>query len=155
MYKLLKYAIYLVIVILLFVLADYFALFGTKSKKVLDFSIIHFKTVDEQTGAPIFSAHIKCYRHRNQDICQERQGKKKDIVSAYFPLHKVQENTFLFTKDEKIPTAAEPMFKIMFIHNDYQKVSKDFDMNEIYNNSGAEIEVKMKSQNFENESGIE
>ncbi len=154
MIKFFKYIGVLAVLVLLLVAADYFALFGVKPKKVLDFSILHFKTVDKETGAPIFSAHIRCYRHRNNDICQEREGKKKDIVSAYFPFHKTEYNTFLFTKSEKLPVAADPNFKIMFIHNDYEKISEDFDMNDIYANSEQEIIIKMKPGNWTKDDGV-
>ena len=133
----------------MFIVADYFALFGVENKKVLDFSVLHIKTVDKDTGAPVFSAHVTCYRHRNHDICQERENKNKNVVSAYFPFHKTQKNTFLFTKSEEIPKAADPNFKIMIIHNDYYKETEDFNMNDIYTSSGKEITIKMKS--IENE----
>ena len=155
MNKIVKYLAGLVMVVFLLVVADYFALFGLKSKKVLDFSVLHFKTVDKQTGAPVFSTRIVCFRHRNHDICQVREGKKKDIVSAYFPYHKTQLNTFLFTKSEEIPAVADPYFKIMFINNDYYKTTEDFDMNDIYANSGQEITIKLQPRDLDDNTSIE
>ena len=137
----------ILLVIGLVIVADYFALLGTKNKKVLDFSELRIKTVDANTKRPIFNTRAVCYRHRDHDICTIKDSGELDIVSAQFPVHKVLTNTWLFQKSEEYIMPSDPNIKIMLIHNDYQKTSDDYDMHDIHTNSGQEIIVEMQPQN--------
>lgn len=149
--KLVKGLLIFITLIIVLVIADYFAFLGSKTKKILSFSEIRFKTVDEQSGAPIVSTKAVCYRHGNHGACSIRDSGKLDIVSVQFPVHKIQENSWLFTQSEEFIMPADPDINIMLIHNDYHSVKNNFDMRDIHLNSGQLFTVKMQPKQLENQ----
>ncbi len=128
-----------------FVLADYFTLFGTTQKQVLDFAEIQFKPIDEVTGAPLYDAHAICFRHRNHNACTIRDNGRGDIVSVHFPMYKIINRSLLFNQSEEIDMLIDGNINIMLIHNDYHKQTNKFDLKDIYLNSGQLIPIKMKA----------
>ena len=128
---------------MLLIAADYFALFGTTVKKELDFSDLYFKPYDLKTGAPIFNAHATCYKHRNHEACTERESNNPDTVRVQFPLYRQTTSSWLFQHEEKIDMPLEGSIKIMIIHNDYQSVSDDYQLVDIYSESGKVYDIGM------------
>ena len=146
--KILKYFLLLGVIISSIVLADYFSLFGTSTKKVLGFSELRIKPFDESTGAPVYGATATCYRHRNHDMCTVRESGRKDIISVQFPYHKIITRSWLFNQSEDILMPEDRNIKIMIIHNDYHNPKNDFDMKDIHEHSGKLISINMKPRDW-------
>ncbi len=131
-----------------FVLADYFSLFGTSEKQVLDFAEIQFKPIDEVTGAPIYDTHAKCFRHRNHNACTIRDIGRGDIVSVHFPMYKTIGRSLFFNQSEEIDMLIDGDINIMLIHNDYHSQRNQYDLKDIYLNSGRLVSIKMKAKEW-------
>ena len=137
----------LIVLLLILVAADYLGFLGVKTKKVLAFSEITLKPVNSETGEPIFGARAVCFRHRNHEACTLKESDIKRAVknvTVMFPVHKIQKNTWLFSKGEEPILPADPAIKIMLIHGDYEKVTNDFSMIDIHTNPGQEVTIEMK-----------
>ena len=101
------------------VVADYFALFGTRTERRFDFYELTFKTVDEKTGAPVVDVHVNCFQKGNQNACTQKDSGSPGITSVNIPVTKIITRTWLFKKDESIQPTQDPKVHIMFIHYDY------------------------------------
>lgn len=129
-----------------FVYADYLSLFGTTNKEVLDFAVIQFKPVDEESGAPIYDTHAVCFRHRNHNACTIRDTGRGDVVAAYFPMYKTVRKSLFFTQSEEMKMPLDGEIRIMLIHNNYQSKTNIFNMENIYKNSGQLLSIKMRAK---------
>lgn len=103
------------------VIADYFAVFGTRTKSRFDFYELTFKPVDEETGAPVIGVHIRCFQKNNENACTLKNSGKAGILSVNIPVTKVITHTWLFEKDVTIQKTRDPKVHIMFIHQDYAR----------------------------------
>lgn len=102
-----------------FVIADYFAVFGTSRENRFDFYELTFKTVDEKTGAPVLDVHVRCFQKGNDNACTLKNSGKPGILAVNIPVTKNITRTLLFEKDVSIQETRDPKVHIMFIHNEY------------------------------------
>jgi len=104
---------------LLFLLGDYLAWFGTSKSTLLDYVQINFKIVDEETGALLMHAHVRCFQKKNRNACSEVKSDKAGILSLKVPVHKIITRSHLFKQGETMVETEDPELHIMFIHSDY------------------------------------
>lgn len=104
------------------VVADYFALFGTRTEYHFDLYELTFKTVDGKTGAPVINVHVNCFQQGNQDACTQKESARPGFVSVNIPVTKIITRTWLFKKNESIQQTLDPKLHIMFIHQDYARL---------------------------------
>lgn len=132
-----------------FVVADYFALFGTKLDLRLEFSEIRFRTLDEETGGIIMHVGVRCIQKGINNACTRRESHKVGVVLVQVPVQHVIKKTNLFKKEEEIVKTLDPKIHIMLIHQNYHSLSKTLLMEELYLNKVTEYEIKMTPRKWE------
>ena len=138
------YSIFAVIIIsVLFVLADYFALFGTKTNIKLDFAEGTFRTVNEDTGELVIRAFVSCIQKFNEKACTQRESNKNGIVSVHIPIKRIVEESFFFNQSEQIEKTIDSNFHIKFIHPNYRIPFQTFQMEDFYAGKFKEYIIKM------------
>ena len=135
----------LILFVLSIVAADYFSMFGTKTRVELAFAEARFKMIDEDTGNLILGTGVRCFQKRNSNACTLRDSHQAGIVSVHVPYKRIVESTLLFTKNERIEKAADPNIHIMFINNNYFKITKSLKLEEFFKQESTEFIVKMKA----------
>ncbi len=126
----------------LFVLADYFRLFGSSEKTFIDMTELNFRTIDAKSGALVTEVHIRCFQKRNQNACAEKESPGIGLITAVIPIKIVKDRSFLFDHQTKIQGTADPKLHIMFIHNDYNNPVKTLMVNDIPSLAGQTITIE-------------
>ena len=124
-------------------IADYFALLGTRVKNKSDFINMTFKPVDEETGAPVIDVHVRCFQMNNRNACSERESGKAGILVISIPVTKIVESTWLFQKNVSYQETSDPKLHIMFIHYDYANPVETFVIKDLPALSGKVITIPM------------
>ena len=99
----------------LFVTGDYFGLFGLKKYLVLAFAEASFKTIDQETGAPIIDVKIRCFQKGHDNACTQKESHITGIVIARIPVQKLVWESLLFKNKEKLIPTNDPELHIMSI----------------------------------------
>jgi len=110
----------------LFVAGDYFRLFGITKTVRLDYIQVNFKTVDEETGAPVVGVHARCFQKKNRDACSEVDSGKAGYLSLKIPVHNIITRSRLFEQNIEMVETADPRLHIMFIHHQYANPVESF-----------------------------
>ena len=133
----------IIIVSGVFVTADYFAVFGTKTILKLDFVEARFRTINKDTGALVFEVGVRCFQRNNMDACTRRDSHQAGVVSAHIPVRRVIESTLLFEKSEDIIKSADPNLHVMLMHQNYNNPTKTILLEDIYSGKKMEYIVEM------------
>ncbi len=107
------------VLVSIFVIGDYFALFGLKKYLVLDFIEASFKPVNKETGAPVIDVKIRCFQMGNNNACTQKESRSIGIVIARIPIQKLVWKSILFKNKEEVVPPKDPRLQIMFIHYNY------------------------------------
>jgi hypothetical protein len=127
----------------LFVTADYFALFGTKTNLKLDFVEVRFRTLNKDTGALVFDVGVRCFQKNNMNACTRRESHQAGVVAAHIPVRRVIKSTLLFKKSEEIIKVADPKMHVMLVHQNYNNPTKTILLEDIYTKKQTEYTVEM------------
>ena len=145
--NILKKAVYavssLIVICTLFVLADYFGLFGTTVEKRLSFAEIRFRTVDKETGTPIMHVGVRCFQKNNMNGCTRKESKRVGTVSVNIPVQRAVKKTLFFKKAEEIYKSIDPKMNIMLIHQNYHNPITTILMEDLYLQKITEQVVEM------------
>lgn len=141
----------IVLFALVILVADYYELFGTRVSNKYDFIDLTFKPVDEETGAPVFNVHLRCFQMHNHNACSEVDNSKTGYLTAKIPVTKIITKTFFFQKDIHYQETADPKLHIMLIHNEYANPVETFDIKDLPVVSGKIIKVPMPKPLIRNE----
>ena len=133
----------------LMVVADYFALFGTKTSVKLGFVEARFRTVDAVTGDLVMDVGVRCFQKHNNNACTRRDSHRVGVVSVNIPVQSVIKSTFLFKKSEKIIKSADPTIHIMLIHQNYNNPTETLLLDDLYANKVNEYMVEMSPRKWE------
>ena len=133
----------LLMCVAVFVIADYFALFGTSKRVELDFVEARFRTVEKDTGALIFNAGVRCFQRRNNNACTRRDSHQAGVVSVNVPFKRIIESSLLFIQNQTFEKPADPKIHMMFIHNNHMKATKTLFLEDMFANPGKEYRVEM------------
>lgn len=128
----------------LFVLGDYFSLFGLKKYLLLDFIDASFRIEEQATGVPVGGVRIKCFQQGNENACTQKDGRSRGLVIARVPIQKIVWESLLFRNKEDLVPPRDPQLHIMFIHYDYDNPVESFAVAEIYREPPTEYLVKME-----------
>ena len=128
------------------VAADYFGLFGTKTMTELDFATAQFKTVDADTGAPVFGSRVKCVQKGNDNACTLKDTRATDKLTLLFPRQTNISRTLLFEKNREIMKPKYPEVFVFFINTDYQTVNIKVSVLDILQGDFSRQTVKMKTR---------
>ena len=129
------------------VIADYCSLFGIAKQEKLEFVEARFKTVDAETGGPVFDVHVRCFQKMNENACTQRDSYTPGVVSIKVPMRIIVSQSLFFNQDEMLLGTLDPELHIMFIHADYSKPVKSIKIIDIFNNPGQQDIVKMAPEN--------
>lgn len=127
----------------LFVIADYFSLFGTKLDVNLDFSEVRFRTLDADTGGLIMNVGVRCIQKQINNACTRKESHQVGVISVNIPVQRVIKKTILFKKAEEIVKTLDPKIHIMLIHQNYHNPRKTLLMEDLYSNKVTEYEINM------------
>lgn len=116
----------LLLIAAIFVLADYFSVFGTRKVEKLDFVELNFRMIDEKRGTPVINVHVRCFQMHNNNACTQRDAHKIGYVRVAIPVVKIFDKTMLFNKGYTIQKTSDPKVHIMFIHNQYANPVETF-----------------------------
>jgi len=127
----------------LFLLGDYLAWFGTSKITVLDYVQVNFKMVDEETGAPLMHAHVRCFQKENRNACSEVNNGIAGMLSLKIPIHKIITHSHIFKQGEELVDTEDPMLHIMFIHSDYASPVESIMTKDLPSLEGKQLTITM------------
>jgi len=134
----------------LFVVADYFSLFGTKTDVKLDFVEARFRTLDADTGGLVLDVGVRCFKKNNKNACTRRDSHRLGIVSVHIPVRRVIKKSLLFEKSNELIKAKDPKIQIMFLHQNYHNPIETLLLDDVYSGKVNEYTVHMKPRKWEN-----
>ncbi len=133
------------ILIVTFVVADYFALFGVNTTKSLEFADLRFRTVNAENGDLIMNVIVRCFQHRNSNICTNKEARKAGETLISFPYQRVKQSSLLFEQDSRnVSNLQDPTINLMFIHNNYHSLRDAISINDILSGALSSMEIKMQ-----------
>ena len=127
----------------IFVVADYFTLFGTKTELKLGFVEARFRTLNKDTGALVFDVGVRCFQKHTMDACTRRESHQAGVVAAHFPVRRLVTSTLLFKKSEEFIKPADPKMHVMLMHQNYNNPTKTILLENIYSGKETEYTVEM------------
>jgi len=133
----------LISAVILFIVADYYSMFGVKQIEKFDFTEINFNTVDEESGAPVEGVKVRCFQKKNNNACTQRNSGQISIVSINIPVQKIVTQSILFEQDVEIKKTKDPKIHVMFIHQDYASPVETLFVEELLELKDKNIIVKM------------
>lgn len=136
------------VLLLVFVIGDYFALFGTHMVTRYDFLEMNFKPVDGEKGSPVLDVHVKCFQKNNHNACTERESHLTGILLVNIPVLKQVKRSILFQQDVQIQGTLDPKLHIMFIHPDYANPVETYLVSEIPSYKNELVVVRMPRSIF-------
>ncbi len=128
----------------LFIAADYYSLFGTRTNVKLDFVEARFRTLDADTGKLVLNVGVRCFQKNNMNACTRRDSHRAGIVSVHIPVRRIIKKSVLFEKSEELIKASDPEIHIMLFHQNYHNPTETLLLADIYSNKVNEITVNMK-----------
>jgi len=132
-----------------FVVADYFALFGTSEKSEFVLQEITFRPIDERSNSPIIGTRIRCFQEgRKNDVCFQKDSGKLGEVSIMVPRTRISNNSLLFEQAYHFSSNGSSKVHIMLMHLDYSNQIEGYDANELFKNTEEIYKVKMTPHEF-------
>jgi len=135
----------------IFVMGDYFGLFGLKKYLVLDFIEVSFKLANKETGAPIIDVKTRCFQKGNNNACTQKESRSTGIVIVRIPIQKLIWESLLFKNKEELVATSDPRLHIMFIHYDFTNPVETFVIEDLYNKPISKYPVRMERKFIEAE----
>lgn len=105
--------------VVVFIVCDYFALFGLKKYLVLDFIELSFVTRDQDTGAPVVGVRVRCFQKGNDNACTKKKSKSTATLLIRVPVQNIVWHSLLFKNKVERLEPQNSKLHIMFIHPDY------------------------------------
>ncbi len=146
--KIIAVVVFLLVASALFVVADYYELFGATVEKRLSFSEVRFRTIDADNGRVIMNAGVHCFQKGIMNACTLKDSHQLGIVSVNVPIQRAVKKTILFKKAEEIYKTIDPDINIMIIHSDYHNPIVKLKMEELYSNRIIEKTVEMSPKDW-------
>ncbi|MFT5350114.1 MAG: hypothetical protein ACI909_003120 [Planctomycetota bacterium] len=143
----------LFIVTIIFIVADYFAVFGTTEKSDYVLHEVVIRPVDNQDNSPIVGTRVKCFQRGNINACTQRESGKLGIVSALIPGSRISTHSLLFEQQYRYTSSRDPKINIMLINFDYMNEVISIEVNELFENPGKIIKVKMEARDSDRSTG--
>jgi hypothetical protein len=131
------------LVLVLPVIADYFALFGAIRTERLDLITMNFITVDEDTGKRVEGVHARCFQVNNNNACAERHSVDPGTVSLSIPVMTTVTKSYLFVQNISLRDTVDSRIRIMFIHPDYANPVETFLVSELPEQSAHVLTISM------------
>lgn len=111
----------LMILLLIFVTADYYGMLGSEQKTVTEFIEFNIEVSDKLTGLPVNEVRVRCFQLETKNACGQPTSRQPGVVRVQLVTHKDVNKTWLFEHVLAVHGASNPELKIMFIHPDYFK----------------------------------
>ena len=122
--------------------ADYAGLFGTRRQAFVDYVDVRFQPVEKASGRPIRDVHITCFRKGSEHACSERMVHGQETIHAKFAALMVRTRSWLFTRGT-IVGDPDMRVHVMFIHPDYDRVTRTFTVADLVRLEDREVRVEM------------
>lgn len=127
----------------MFVMADYFGLFGLRERTTADFFSFRVQTVDADTGQRIGGVVVRCFQHGRQNVCTQTDTGRYGELNVMLPLQKVTLESLLFRRSEVFVLPEDTEVRTMYIHPDYQRVTEFYRIDELIEQPGRVHAVAM------------
>lgn len=127
-----------------FVMADYFGLFGLRERTTADFFSFRVQTVDADTGQRIDGVVVRCFQHGRQNVCTQTGTGRYGEMNVMLPLQKVVLESLLFRRSEVFVLPDDTGLRAMYIHPDYQRLTEFYRIDELVEQPGRVHEVTMQ-----------
>lgn len=119
-----------------FVLADYFAVFGTKFETSFDMVEAIFKPIDKKTGQVVLDEiRVRCTQKGVEEACTQKPSKYLGQLRVNVPVVRLKEKTLFFTKDEGAIKSTDPDLNVMLMSQKYSIQINTFSYEELINSS--------------------
>ena len=138
-----KIVIAIIVAAILFVVGDWFGLYGTKLKQLPDFVHIIFVTRDADTGEPVEETHVVCSRPMSRSVCSERLTGIPGQTEVTFGVFREELASFLFTKEQGFSLGSDGEMTMSFIHPNYERHIMVVDQDTIGNRRNQKITVDL------------
>lgn len=133
-----------------FVLADYFALFGSSERTEFILQEIRFRPVNEGSNSPIIGARIRCFQAgRKKDVCFQKNSGKLGLVSIMVPRSRISSNSLLFEQSYHFSSHGSTDINIMLMHLDYVNHVNNYDANDLFENLEKIHQIKMQPNEYD------
>ncbi len=132
-----------------FIVADYYALFGSSEKSEFVLQQIKFRVVDKLNNSPIIGARIRCFQKgRKHDVCFQRDGGKPGIVSIMIPRTRIGIHSLLFEQAHHYSSNGSSTVHVMLMHLDYSNQTASYNADELFNNPEKIHKIMLERQVF-------
>lgn len=141
--RLLTIMLAVVIALAIFVVADYFGVFGIEEHAMTDFVEIRVKTIDAETGRVIPDVKVTCFQFNTQHACGQPPSRERGVVRIHLLVEKHVRESLLFTHGVRYTPVLEKELRIMYIHGDYEKPVKRYNIPELIKSGKRSFRVEM------------
>lgn len=127
-----------------FVAADHSGLFGTRDRTFIDYAHVTFVPVDAATRHPLEDVVVNCFIPGERTACtmRRREGVKA-TVEVHLGIVRVETRSLLFAKGERVEGADSTQVHLMFIHPNYERVTRSYRIGELLGMTRGETVVEM------------
>ena len=131
------------LVVAVFMVADYFGLFGVYERTNTEFVEFSVRTVDAETGRPVSNVKVRCFQYTSNNACGQPPTKQRGVVRISLLVEKHVLKTLLFKKKVWYTPVNEDELRVMFIHTEYQKPVKRYNIPELMQHPEQTFTVEM------------
>lgn len=134
----------ILLLVVSFVAADYFGLFGVKNKTIAEFMEFRVKTLDAETGLPISNVKVRCFQYGTNNACGQRPSHERGVVRISLYLNKNVRDSLLFRHAESYAPIREKELRVMYIHTEYGRPVQHYSIPDLMQNPGQTYSVELQ-----------
>ncbi|MDZ7736982.1 MAG: hypothetical protein U5P41_13465 [Gammaproteobacteria bacterium] len=125
------------------VVADYFGAFGISKDSNTEFVEFNVRTVDAETGRKIGNVKVRCFQYTSNNACGQPPGREHGVVRISLLVEKHVKESLLFRKEVRYTPVNENELRVMFIHTEYQKPVRRYNIPELIEHPDQVFTVEM------------
>lgn len=131
------------------VVADYYALFGSKVELTVELIASQYRTQDQDTKAVISNVFANCVQKGDDNACNVKPHQQFGITSVIIPIYHEIERSWWFKQSEKVIFKSEDDIHISFIHPDYHNHIESNSVKVLYANRHKTFTIYMKPRQWD------
>lgn len=125
------------------IVADYFGVFGIREYSNTEFVEFSVRTVDAETGRKIGNVKVRCFQYNTRNACGQPPGREHGVVRISLLVEKHVKESLLFQKEVRYTPVNEDELRVMFIHTEYQKPVRRYNIPELIQHPDQVFTVEM------------
>lgn len=127
-----------------FVVVDYFGLFGLRERTTTDFFSFRVQTMDADTGQRIDGVIVRCFQRARQNVCTQTATGRYGEFNVMLPMEKVVLESWLFQHSAVFVIPDDSEIRAMYIHPDFQRLTMHYDIAELVEQPARVHAVNMR-----------